>query len=239
MAKHNANHNAKTTDRGRARRTHWGKTYRKRIADGLEFCRKCAIVSTDLTFDHIIPYVMGGRLKFDNTTILCRPCNERKGCKTNWDLISFLEEETNAPIGRRWAADSYHSHTDFCYLEFMNREKENTMVKKQNQTPVTETVDRLEVTITQDLEVRRNGHPVVGAQVVEYVKNEGARTPTGGKFTSERVTVLINRKRPSQGRPAGREVWVGQIPKGSRVVKLRPAPFPYPRPVTAIDEENV
>lgn len=50
--------------------------------------------------------------------------------------------------------------------------------------------------------------------VTQYTRNEGARTPSGGKFTSLRLTVKIT------GDPT---VWVGQFKAGEeRIVKLRP-----------------
>lgn len=49
--------------------------------------------------------------------------------------------------------------------------------------------------------------------VTTYTRNEGARTPSGGKFTSLRLTVKIT------GDPT---VWVGQFRAGeTRIVKLR------------------
>lgn len=50
--------------------------------------------------------------------------------------------------------------------------------------------------------------------VLEYVKNEGARTPSGGKFTSHRITVKLT---------GDSRRWVGQFKTGeTQFVKIRP-----------------
>jgi hypothetical protein len=49
------------------------------------------------------------------------------------------------------------------------------------------------------------------ATVIQYVENTGARSPSNGKFTSQRFTVNIDG-----------EKWVGQVKNGTDVVRLRP-----------------
>ena len=41
-------------------------------------CLKCG-VTTDLTYDHVLPACFGGSLTQINGQTLCRPCNEEKG----------------------------------------------------------------------------------------------------------------------------------------------------------------
>ena len=60
---------------------------------------------------------------------------------------------------------------------------------------------------------RTDGNRLRGAVVTHMVINEGARTPTGGLFTSIRFTVNYNGMK-----------WVGQTKKGTDIVRLRPFP---------------
>jgi len=43
-------------------------------------CQKCGN-KNDLTFDHIIPVLLGGRSEKENAQVLCRSCNSSKGTK--------------------------------------------------------------------------------------------------------------------------------------------------------------
>lgn len=80
----------------------WWLVYRARIRDGLEYCRECGYRGTDLTFDHLVPVADGGRLTFDNATILGQPDNVRKGAARWPHLRSLAEEEELAIPGRQW-----------------------------------------------------------------------------------------------------------------------------------------
>lgn len=80
----------------------WWQVYRERIRAGLEYCRECGYVGTDLTFDHLVPVADGGRLTFDNVTILGRPDNVRKGSDRWPHLRSLQHEEGLAVPERQW-----------------------------------------------------------------------------------------------------------------------------------------
>jgi len=47
-------------------------------------CQYCQeeFVAKDLTLDHVIPLVRGGRTTWGNVVTSCGPCNQRKGAKT-------------------------------------------------------------------------------------------------------------------------------------------------------------
>ena len=46
-------------------------------------CQYCGEVfpSSNLTIDHVIPRMMGGKTNFDNCVTSCKPCNHKKGSK--------------------------------------------------------------------------------------------------------------------------------------------------------------
>ncbi|WP_156680167.1 HNH endonuclease [Sphingomonas profundi] len=44
-------------------------------------CQYCG-VTTELTFDHIVPRAQGGRTTWENVATACAPCNLRKGGRT-------------------------------------------------------------------------------------------------------------------------------------------------------------
>jgi 5-methylcytosine-specific restriction endonuclease McrA len=79
--------NAKSTKQKRA----WYKAYRKRIADGLEYCRRCGS-KDDLIFGHKIPSVLGGTYAKHNIVIMCKSCDYLNGRRI-LNLPSLAEEE--------------------------------------------------------------------------------------------------------------------------------------------------
>ena len=70
----------------------WAKQLRERIRQGLEHCRECKKIASDLTFDHLIPASQGGRGNLDNITILCERCQKLKG-DSLWPHLKSLREE--------------------------------------------------------------------------------------------------------------------------------------------------
>ena len=49
-------------------------------------CAYCGPTSARLERDHIVPLSRGGSDDFDNSQILCAPCNTRKGTLTDWEF---------------------------------------------------------------------------------------------------------------------------------------------------------
>jgi len=45
-------------------------------------CRSCGS-NSELQFDHVIPFSVGGASNVDNLQILCGPCNRRKGARVS------------------------------------------------------------------------------------------------------------------------------------------------------------
>src|SRR5215217_1088409 len=45
-------------------------------------CVYCGYEGRDLSVDHVVPQVQGGKTSFDNSVTACRTCNSRKGGRT-------------------------------------------------------------------------------------------------------------------------------------------------------------
>lgn len=80
------------------RKSAWGRRYRRRIKALLEVCRVCGVRTEWLTFDHIVPFAYGGMGTMDNMTILCEPCQQRKGCQYWGGLKSLAQEEKESGV---------------------------------------------------------------------------------------------------------------------------------------------
>jgi len=57
------------------------KEWRELLFEADYKCQKCG-TEKDLTLDHIIPVLLGGRNEKENAQVLCRSCNSSKGIKT-------------------------------------------------------------------------------------------------------------------------------------------------------------
>jgi hypothetical protein len=74
------------------RRRAWARAYRNRIENRLEHCRECGVVSSRLTWGHLVPCLVGGRIRAANVTILCHRCNWRQGLSLWGPLIPLADE---------------------------------------------------------------------------------------------------------------------------------------------------
>ena len=76
------------------RRTQW---WRNRIARGL--CHYCgrATPPAELTLDHVVPLIRGGRSSKGNCVPACKECNSRKQdlLPTEWDLYLERLQQTD------------------------------------------------------------------------------------------------------------------------------------------------
>lgn len=107
------------------RKRGWAKLYRARILAGLEHCRVCHLVSTELTFDHLIPVSRGGKGKIDNITIMCVTDQHLKADAIWPDLISLAEEQEIMGV-------PYHPNIP---LEEQKQEREQIMAQMPNLPP--------------------------------------------------------------------------------------------------------
>ena len=66
------------------KRTNGGNFTREDVEIILEKCNyKCLACGTyeDLTIDHVVPVLLGGKTEISNSQVLCRSCNASKGTK--------------------------------------------------------------------------------------------------------------------------------------------------------------
>lgn len=61
------------------------RTLRPALGDRCTYCGS----TTTLTIDHRVPLVRGGSNTLDNLTLACRPCNSRKGTRTDVEFIEL------------------------------------------------------------------------------------------------------------------------------------------------------
>ena len=59
-------------------------------------CQYCGVTS-DLTFDHVVPRAQGGRTTWENVSTACAPCNLRKGGRTPRQAHMTLTEPPYRP----------------------------------------------------------------------------------------------------------------------------------------------
>jgi 5-methylcytosine-specific restriction endonuclease McrA len=90
-------------------------------------CQYCAVTlpAHDLTFDHVIPRMLGGRTHWENIVASCRPCNEQKGSMTLKRAGMHLRRPPHRPTtlelqknGRLFPPNHLHeSWRDFLYWD--------------------------------------------------------------------------------------------------------------------------
>jgi 5-methylcytosine-specific restriction endonuclease McrA len=60
-------------------------------------CQYCGVQTRDLTLDHVIPRVRGGKHTWENLVSACRACNHRKGQRTPQEAKMQLAREPYQP----------------------------------------------------------------------------------------------------------------------------------------------
>lgn len=97
-------------EQAKARKHPWWRTYRKRIADGLEVCHRCGKAHwpdvNPLVFAHINPNLADGAFTLDNITLLCQSCDRWFGERTITTIPSLEAEEKAGPPERRWGLNA-------------------------------------------------------------------------------------------------------------------------------------
>ena len=96
------------------------------LRDGFA-CQYCAIQlpAEDLTFDHVVPRVKGGRTEWTNVVTACGPCNLRKGHRLPREVGMFPRRQPYAATayqlqenGRAFPPNYLHeSWRDFLYWD--------------------------------------------------------------------------------------------------------------------------
>jgi len=90
-------------------------------------CQYCDVTlpAHDLTFDHVLPKMKGGRTHWENIVTACRPCNIKKGPKTIARAGMSLRRQPQRPTsyelqenGRLFPPNHLHeSWRDFLYWD--------------------------------------------------------------------------------------------------------------------------
>ena len=60
-------------------------------------CQYCGKESRDLTLDHVVPRIRGGRHTWENLVSACRQCNHRKGSKSPEEARMRLAKQPEIP----------------------------------------------------------------------------------------------------------------------------------------------
>lgn len=87
-------------------------------------CQYCGSPK-DLTFDHVVPRVQGGRTTWENVATACAPCNLRKGGRTPKQALMVLAQPPHRPTswelqdrGRKFPPNYLHqSWRDWLYWD--------------------------------------------------------------------------------------------------------------------------
>jgi 5-methylcytosine-specific restriction endonuclease McrA len=80
------------------RKTHW---WQRQIAKGIcYYCRKVAPPG-ELTMDHVVPLIRGGRSTRGNVVTACKECNNRKKYLLPIEWEDYLEDCSKQPSQKR------------------------------------------------------------------------------------------------------------------------------------------
>ena len=73
-------------ERAKARELRRSAWWKRRIAAGR--CHYCGeqFAAADLTMDHVVPLIRGGRSTKGNLVPACKPCNNRKKHELAWEI---------------------------------------------------------------------------------------------------------------------------------------------------------
>jgi 5-methylcytosine-specific restriction endonuclease McrA len=81
----------------------------KRDRHTCQYCgKKCG--PEDLTFDHVVPIVLGGTKTWENIVTCCVECNHRKGGRTPEKAGMHLSRK---PVEPEWLPSMLHVHIGF------------------------------------------------------------------------------------------------------------------------------
>lgn len=78
-------------ERGKARELRKTQWWKRRLAEGVcYYCRK-KIKPKDLTMDHIVPLIRGGKSTKGNVAPVCKECNNKKKHMVPIEWLEYLE----------------------------------------------------------------------------------------------------------------------------------------------------
>lgn len=100
-----------------------------------EVCGNCLVSIKECHFDHIYPYVKGGKSTFDNCQILCTSCNLKKNDKEIQDFI--LEEKAKSFLSGEDTSNVKSNEEDV-----VNKDTSKVMTKEMFDLIVAEFIQR-------------------------------------------------------------------------------------------------
>jgi len=90
----------KTLRRERARARDLRKTrwWQQKIAKGICYYCHTKVAGSELTMDHIVPLVRGGRSSKDNLVAACKSCNTKKKTMLPMEWEEYMESLQTKPF---------------------------------------------------------------------------------------------------------------------------------------------
>jgi len=82
-------------------------------------CQYCGIQSRDLTLDHVIPRVRGGKHSWENLVSACKSCNHRKGQRTLAEAKMQLMREPYQPRASNYLLFHHHLQHQESWRKFI------------------------------------------------------------------------------------------------------------------------
>ncbi len=82
-------------------------------------CQYCGKEASDLTLDHVVPRVRGGRHTWENLVSACRQCNHRKGCRTPDEARMHLLKEPVTPRSTPYYIVQHYIEVQVAWRKFI------------------------------------------------------------------------------------------------------------------------
>ncbi len=85
-------------EKAKARKLRASQWWKRRCADGIcSYCKR-TVGSKELTVDHIVPIIRGGKSTKGNIVPVCKECNNKKKYMLPIEWKEYLEKFNNDPL---------------------------------------------------------------------------------------------------------------------------------------------
>ncbi len=85
-------------EKQKARELKASQWWRQQVGPGICYHCKNKFSKEEMTMDHLIPIGRGGRSTKQNCVPSCKPCNTKKGAKTEFELNFEDKIKENSPV---------------------------------------------------------------------------------------------------------------------------------------------